>query len=422
MCPHLLGHEEPPAHYRVLRGRGLDFDLVCEGCKEAATDGAAELVVVCEGCVERVASETSELVGWVGTPGIDVRSEPVTVVRVGILGVQDHVLASDRAVAAWTEGWMTLSSLGEVRSHVGDEAEVVGHVDLDDLLESPVSRTRQPVLALHASDDGRFVAVANDYGSTALVLALESGTTTWLERGSYHEEQTPYPCAFTRRAPDGPILVTATAWNRLDIVDPESGEMLTETGNVIDYFHGALYPSPDGRRVLDDGWVWSPVDMPKLWNVDRWLTEDPRELERRQAGNSLGQRWYLWDTPMCWVDDGSIAIWGIGVDDEAMVDGVVVYEAEDLDEVISFGGVPKGQLWSNGHRLYAVDPAGLTVWDPFTGERTAEVPGVRPIAFNRWLDELVVIEEGGALGRIRLDPSAQAQPGSSPPAGPRVLP
>jgi len=50
------------------------------------------------------------------------------------------------------------------------------------------------------------------------------------------------------------------------------------------------------------------------------------------------------------------------------------------------------------------------------------VPGVRLIAFNRWLDELVVIEEGGALGRIRLDPSAQALPGSSPPAGPRVLP
>jgi hypothetical protein len=80
---------------------------------------------------------------------------------------------------------------------------------------------------------------------------------------------------------------------------------------------------------------------------------------------------------MCWLDAGTIAVGGIGLDDEAMVDGVEIYDAASARRLARLAG-PRGLLHADGHRLYASAPQGLEIWDWRTGERTGTVPGFVP--------------------------------------------
>ena len=45
---------------------------------------------------------------------------------------------------------------------------------------------------------------------------------------------------------------------------------------------------------------------------------------------------------------------------------------------------------------------GLTVWDPFTGERLAELVGFRPTGYNPFTDEFLVRAGPGRAERVRL--------------------
>lgn len=128
---------------------------------------------------------------------------------------------------------------------------------------------------LHASADGAFAAVVNDYGRFGEVLDLTTGRATLaLDGGDYNEETVPFSLAFARHG-DATVVVHRTDWNRLDVSDARTGELLTARPSdapehKLDYFHGALYLSPGGSRILDDGWIWHPVGFPAVWSLDRW--------------------------------------------------------------------------------------------------------------------------------------------------------
>lgn len=424
LCPHLVGVEEVVPYHRVLQGRGLVTDFVCEACDgEASGGGMPELVVVCEGCVERVESDTMEMVGWRGEPGVDERPEPVRARHLGVLGSPG--LASPAAVAPFDEGWVTVAPDGGVWVHVEGDDRRVG--DVAGVAEPSDGSRRSPTLAVHASGDGRFVAVVNDHGRTGVVLDVVTGATTLrLDRDGHHVEQTLFPAAFVTTREGDAVLVAAVGGSRLDAFDPATGRLLTGRGVMpagwgdqrsspaaLGYYRGALHVSPDGCWVLEDGWIWDPVGSPLAWSVEHWLGGRTWEPDAGLSVIRLCTRAYLWDVAMCWVDERRVAIWGLGHDDLLMLDGVTVYDVEDGAVVAEFGGVPKGHLWSDGHRLFATGAgAGLSVWDPYTGQRTALVPDVEPIAFNRSLDQFLVVDEGGRLRRTRLEP-ATADPRDS---------
>jgi hypothetical protein len=65
-------------------------------------------------------------------------------------------------------------------------------------------------------------------------------------------------------------------------------------------------------------------------------------------------------------------------------------------ELHSFAG-PSGALFSAGRRLYAAGADGLTIWDPFTGERTGTVPGFVPSHHHRDAGVLATIRDGQLL-------------------------
>jgi hypothetical protein len=239
---------------------------------------------------------------------------------------------------------------------------------------------------LHVSPDGRFAAVVNDFGRHGQVVDLGTGRVTMdLDGGRHCHDVVPFSLAFVEAA-GRTLVVHRTDANRLEVADPAGGEPVTVPPAVRrpDYFHGGLHVSPGGRRIADDGWMWSPVGVPRVWDVRAWLRGDAGSI-------SLCERWYRWNAPICWLDDHRLVVSGIGDDDEAMLAGVRIFHASRGIELTAFAG-PSGELFADAARLYAAAPGGLEVWDPVTGHRTASIPGFVPSHRHPGTGELAAID------------------------------
>lgn len=235
---------------------------------------------------------------------------------------------------------------------------------------------------------------------------MTAATTTASRRPFRARSPTPPPASYwsPRRIGTG-----------LDAFEATTGRLLTERGptsytreqtrppHYLDYFHGALHVSPDGRWIVDDGWVWAPVGAPRAWSLDGWLDANVWEGEDGESCIRFRQLPYHWDSPMCWLDERRVVLWGLGTDDEQMLAGATVLVAETGVRISEFAG-PSGRLWSDGRRLYAAADVRLTVWDPLTGDRTCDLPDLDVLAHNRDLDEFVIRRADG-LARVRLVPS-----------------
>ncbi|WP_344953727.1 hypothetical protein [Actinomadura miaoliensis] len=382
LCRHLVG-ERADDHDKVwvLRGVGVEYDLCCADCGQ--DDGQPELIVACEGCVDR--ADDDAVVAVVGEPEVRRRPEPVD----GSVDVRRLPFAPlDVAPVADRAGeWLLLDGSRLVRWNA-DTGEVVGTCDVR-LPDMDSRRTPRdaPRYRLHASPDGAYAAVVVDFGRYGTVVETSTGRTPMrLDRGHYHVEQTPFPAAFTRV--DGQVLLAhGSGWNRVDLSDPATGENVTprefeppgkkRTPHYLDYFYGTLCPSPDGRWMASDGWVWAPVGLPRLWDAHAWRHENVYESEDGASVRDLRLVPYNWNVPMCWLDESRFAISGIGRDDQAMIPGVEIFSAESGTRIARFAG-PEGRLHADGRRLYSSDPDSLRIWDHKTGELTGEVPGFVP--------------------------------------------
>jgi hypothetical protein len=429
VCQHLTGPAEAGHrdYVRLLTGHGLTADLYCTHCDKARQEGAqVALVEACEGCVARYTHDGyGHFAGWRGEPGIEERPEPLTPaitttpLPVGLGTVLDitAIATSDNR-----SGWLVLTESGQLVRFYADTG-TAHHVATSSV---PTEPDHEPWAGhplrqrLHIAPDGHFAAVVNDFGHHGQVIDLTNGNVTLtLDGGDYHPETVPFSLSFAHHRGRA-VVIHRTAWNRLDISDPATGQLLTtrqptsyqhgeaRPGHYLDYFHGALHPSPSGRWLADDGWVWHPVGIPALWDLHRWLETNPWESDDGPTRHELCHRDYHWNSPMSWIGDDLLAVSGIGADDEAMLAGVRIFDAATGLELHTFPG-PQGALFSNGRRLYAAAPDGLEIWDPFTGHRTGRIPGFTPTHYNPNTDELVAVREG-ELHRWKI-----TTPGPTPP-------
>lgn len=290
--------------------------------------------------------------------------------------------------------------------------------------EHPAGAGRGLRRRLHATSDGRFAAVVNDYGTFGEVIGLRSGRSTMvLDNHGYHQDTVPFSLAFTER--DGRhVVIHRTGWNRLDASDAGTGVLLTARGTTelrhggdppehyLDYFHGELYVSPDGRRVLDDGWIWQPMGVPVVWDLDKWLGGDVWESEDGASMRSLCGR-DEWDRPAVWLDADRVAIGGLGEDAGDMRPGVRIFDTAlevprpgrmtGCVEITSFEG-PDGALFCRGGLLFASATAGLTVWDPQDGTLLVTVPDYSPSHLHPATGEFAEPADGGRLLRLWRPP------------------
>lgn len=386
VCRHLTRDVEIE-HVRLFTGRGVDYNLCCVGCERSG----GELIVACEGCVARI-EEDGDCLGFRGTPEIRHRLSPVTA---HLRGMRLPRAPLDLApIPSRPYAWLLLTGhrLIEWRSDTGAIAgqgtlislpRVVGKGYFADLPVRP---------RLHVSPSGRYCGIVNDFDQLGVVVDRQTGRlVATLDRGRYYPGTTRFPFAFIDH-PDGERFVHPTSWNRLDVSDARSGALLTtrELGERrLDYFHGALQVSPDGRWIADDGWVWHPVGYPLVWDLHAWQ-RNPFEPEDGPSRRRIADR-PDWNRPVCWIG-GHLVLSGIGdSNDNHLMPGARIFDPRTGHEIATFAG-PTGELFTAAGRLLAAAANGLEIWDVTTGELTGQVPGFVPQRQHPATRELVALD------------------------------
>jgi len=432
LCTHIRNCRTPwIKSVKWLIGDGLKLEIVCVPCADDRENGRpVDVEPVCEDCYQYLTDEIVELVGCRGRPGILIRPEIFnstlknspfpkqigTVVDIAPINQERRsvwlMLAESGAIIRWdadTGDWAHLGSV-EVPAEP-DHEPFDGHV----------LRRR-----LHASGNGNFVAVVNDYGRYGQVIDLGSGKITLeLDGGEYHPETVPFSFAFAE-AHGRVVAIHRTDWNRLDVSDPSTGELLTDRSPTVrrqgqerpdhdlNYFHGALYVSPGGAHIADDGWVWHPVGIPSVWSIDRWLSDNVWESEDGPTKINLCWRAYYWDQAITWIDERFIAIGGIGEDDDLMIDGARIFDLTLSTDALNFPDTgpwrahelkafpgPTGVFFSDGMRLFSSDGTGLSRWDLADGARTGQIPNFQPTRRHQGAHELIQLIDN-AIVRWRI--------------------
>ena len=242
------------------------------------------------------------------------------------------------------------------------------------------------------SKDGSLIAIVNLLGSHGCVFDIEDGSIVMpLYRGDYHVNHCLFSYEFIERE-GTQLLIHATEWNRLDITDVRTGLRLTEREEddlpyeenedgkyLADYFHCSLLASPGEKKLVDNGWIWSPIGAPKIFDIEKWL-QDPWHTDDDESYDIPKFSHYYWDGPICWINDTLLAIYGFGQDDLNMLDAVLIYDADSKEFVSWFPG-PRGEFYFDTY-LYCVHKDDFSIWDINTGERLllaeVEVIGLDP--------------------------------------------
>jgi hypothetical protein len=419
LCVHLSTRREPLIYFRWYTGSGLETELLCKACLDERQQGRPVATgVVCEECFEYATTEIGDLEGVHGKPEIRVRSEPIDarLQTTHIPRKAGPVVEIAPINAEADSVWLLLGADGLISRFISGTGECKELARTSVASEPAHKPWGRHILKrrLHASWDGEFAAVVNDYGRYGQIIDLRTGRVTLaLDGGGYHPETVPFSFAFGKV--NGRIVaIHRTDWNRLDVSDPSTGALLTgrsptsyrrkeeRPAHYLDYFHGALHMSPNGVRIADDGWVWAPVGMPATWNLVPWMSSNVWESEDGPTRKVICARHYYWDRAMAWIDDHRIAIGGLGEDDKVMIDGVRVFEVPapgDGDvacradspwprELTAFAG-PAGSFFSDGQVLFSSDQSGLSRWDVNEGCRTGHLHGFKPTHHHRGARELV---------------------------------
>ncbi len=412
-CPHV--NAEADSHYAWFLGQGIDRFLVCPTCAAAYPTPPRALSEASSELLESLEHPFSCL-GVVGAPGIRSRESTLHFLHEGFRspsGLNDRVLVVIPDNNSQGD-WYCLTASGEFhRMNIrGQTAERLFcwsdfGFELDDETE------------LCCASKSDFGAVYEASGQFGFVFDMRTGEIAMrLDRKDYRPENSRYPLAFFV-AENRTLLVTATDWNRLDIIDPSTMDVLTKRTHpasnpgetlpehYLDYFHSQLLVSPKNNWIVDNGWVWHPVGVIRSWNLLDWLTRNPWESEDGPSVRSLASRLYFWDGPICWIDNTTVAIWGWGTDDEWLVPAVRLVDVVSGRELKWFAGpmAGPGSAWPPKNSppslifdeyLFSINKGtGTSVWDIGTDERVHCDSSFAPIQFHRRSKEFLSLTENG---------------------------
>lgn len=309
--------------------------------------------------------------------------------------------------------WQPLS--GEVSSSIRLHFD---HVPLPDAAETEAGPKPHPHEAwprLHASQCGRWAAIVQDRGRHGVVLKTADGAPQLvLDGGDYCAWTVPFALAFSEHR-GRPVVIHRSHWNRLDVTDLTTCQLLTarelpdrsrqdrDREHDLDYFHGALYPSPDGSFLYDDGWVWQPFGYPVVWSMAAWLESNVYESEdgpTLAAYSSMEE----WDGPVVWIRGDRLAHRDAG-DDE---DPACVFILDPTATEPGRGGHPRmktvcqlpdlgpGPYFTDGEHLLVTAESGLRGYDIGSGEQLFAVDGFRPTRQDPHTRTLIQIDGGTA--------------------------
>ena len=265
-----------------------------------------------------------------------------------------------------------------------------------------------------------YICVTERYGLNAAVVNIVNKQILNLTREDYHCDVSSYSVGFFES--NGRIfIIHQTQWNRLDITDLETGELLTkreiiyretgETGtsefgtfrkmeskNYIDYFHSLIHISPDGKHFLSNGWVWTPWDNIICFETDTFFEE------YESCGKHIDYyRGYAWDRPCSFVGNDTFVI-------AACKDGIIAGEGvteADLKEPPTYhqllfyklSEVKSGMYTYSGYENYNNVPLAYSDkadCDVFTFDEEDEITSGE-IHYKHETESLIILSEKGAF-------------------------
>lgn len=199
------------------------------------------------------------------------------------------------------------------------------HKVCEDAITLPILNTREtsyraPFYEMKCTNNGQFIAIYVNYGQFGIIIDTQTQQIVLaIDTQNYHEDTVPFSLAFSTFEHDE-IVIYRSDWNRLETFNLSQNISTTERyiapyerenrpEHYLDYFHGALYVSPNHHYILDDGWVWHPYGYPQVWSLQHWLSHNPFESEDGQSLQSFLFDEENWDDPMCWLDNNTFALW-----------------------------------------------------------------------------------------------------------------
>lgn len=160
---------------------------------------------------------------------------------------------------------------------------------------------------------GNYICLVEQYNTNGYVLNLsDSNYLKKLERGDYCVNVCEFPIALYSEN-DKTFLIHGTDWNRLDITNLETDNLLTsrivddeKEINSFDYFHGTLQVSPNSKNFISNGWHWHPHGQIYNFSIESFMSDF--EFSNNTI-NFTNEPYNLeWNRPVCWIDDNLIAI------------------------------------------------------------------------------------------------------------------
>lgn len=400
-CVHLLEEKHPKA-YSYFTGASLDYHIICENCAKVEDFGSLELRETDEELFDDL---TYEIEGLVGAPEVKERPSELHFEHQSL----DMNFADAKALAFHARGqnWLVCLDSGRVL-----EFDSKGQKSIELFRFTDEDLSLNQAIMMRVSADERYVAIVQQKGQFGFVWdSISRHIHLRLNRGNYHANQSIFPIAFC--VLDGETLVIhGTDWNRLDISQAATGELLTKRiqaeykrgerpEHYLDYFHGALYVSPNNQWVAEYGWVWHPVGVSRAWNLKHWYLDNVWESEDGDSVQSFVYSHYFWDSPMVWVDDKTLGIWGFGRDDYWMVDALSLHEMGKDAKQRWISGIKRGELVFDTY-LFSITKTGTEVWDISSGERLHYAEDFLPKAHNTLTKEFISRDDASGIQISRL--------------------
>lgn len=273
----------------------------------------------------------------------------------------------------------------------------------------------QEKVSLVISPNNRLISVFNSRGRNGTIIDLSMKKELMrFSRDDYHYDQTDFPIAFiefNKRT----LLVHGTKWNRLDISDPLTGELLTSrvdpelkivnnepisSEHYLDYFHGQLSVSPNNNWLIDNGWEWHPLGSVTSWNINEWIINNVWESEDGKSKKSLWWGKYDWNEPVCWISETEIGIVGRFDYDLVDEDDIHNYTSDLLFRIIDVRdgrelkrfNIDDGNLFFDEYLYCSSQDRGFKIYDIITGNEIYNENSINTKVYHSMSKEFLSIE------------------------------
>ncbi|MGL4583016.1 MAG: hypothetical protein ACRCVU_08545 [Flavobacterium sp.] len=172
------------------------------------------------------------------------------------------------------------------------------------------------------------IVIVNDFKRHGYVFNSKQEYRLHLWRGEYYVEHSKYPISLYKDDNGVPHLIYADDWNRVQIMNLDTRQVLTATKSLIeegaeerhieyykthkesnklawpssyDYFYGELRISPDNKYFASAGWSWGSCDCCNTYQIDDFIKNNRISDIHIAAGEHISRS-------ICWINDNTIAI------------------------------------------------------------------------------------------------------------------